>query len=75
MTATETKAFLEDGFSEYAFKYHGKNGTCPIYTSDGLIVFYNDKEFPFKNYDELMDIPFLDGKSLNEVAEDVIWYG
>ncbi len=75
MTAKETKDFLEDGFSEYAFEYKGKSGTCPIYTSEGTIAFYDNKEFPFKDYDELMDIPFLDGKSLNEAAEDVIWYG
>lgn len=75
MTAKETENFLKNGFSEYSFEYNGKSGTCPIYTSNGLVVYYNDREIPFENYSELMDIPFLDGKSLNEVADSVVWYG
>ena len=75
MTAKELRSVFEDGFSDYEFSYKGRRGSVCPNTIAGLTAGYDGSEIQFNSFDELMDAPFLAGKSMNEVAEDIVLYG
>ena len=78
MTATELEKELSLGYTDYGFLYKGKRGAiCPFNQADGfyVAVVYDGKTFEFHSLEELMQNPFVEGKSLMEVAEEVEFYG
>lgn len=75
MTAADLRNELAQGRTDYEFVYKNKRGSiCPFNKEDGSLsahVAYGGKYYDSSTLDELMNLKFLDGKSLNEVAEDV----
>ena len=79
MTAVELKKELATGRTDYEFFYNGEKGSiCPYNMPDGSFkahVIFSNQYREFSNLDELMSIPFLNGKNFSEVAEEVELYG
>ena len=75
MTASELRNMFEHSGNEFEFGYNDKIGAVCPYSPVGLVAGYNGSEITFSSFDELMATPFLDGKSFNEVAEQVTLYG
>lgn len=78
MTAEELKNELSLGYTDYGFIYNNKRGAiCPFNRANGFWagVVYDEQTFEFRSIDELMNSPFLNGKSLSEVAAEIEFYG
>ena len=74
MTLKQLRNVFEDHQDDYSFDYKGKGGSISIF-DDEIYLAWNGESTEVKNMDEAMKTPFLDGKSFNEVAEDIILYG
>ena len=79
MEILEIKRIIEDGITVY-IKYNGEwGGVDPYYEKKiGRFYecFYKGVNTIVYNIDDAMNLPFVDGKSLNEIAEeleDVDW--
>lgn len=74
MTAIQLRDYFNNGELDYEFGYNGKFGSICLCYAPKVYVIYDGNEFE-TNLNELMNAPFLDGKSLAEVAEEVELYG
>jgi len=74
MTEAEIITKLSNHQDDYEFVYRGKRGAICIF-NDEIIAGYAGAELSFQTLDDLMNAPFLDGKSLAEVAEELELYG
>ena len=59
------------------FEYNGKDGSVdPFYLLDTksheYSLFYNGEEKTVYNMDDVMNTPFIDGHTLNEVADQLV---
>ena len=71
MKAIELKAMIADLTQDIDFEYQGKSGSiCPFSHSD-ISLSYDGKEISADCVDSAMSIPFIKGKSLAEVCEDL----
>lgn len=79
MTVLELRDELSQGRTDYEFVYRDKRGSiCPFNHPNGLFsadVSYGGVFNTYYTLDELMSAPFLDGKSLAEVAKEIEFYG
>ena len=79
MTASELRDELSQGRTDYEFVFRGKRGSiCPFNYPNGQFsadVGYDSVFNTYHTLNELMNAPFLDGKSLTEVAEEIELYG
>ena len=75
MTAEEIRKIISDGFTLFSFNYHSVGGGVdPFYTpEDGhsYSVFYGYSEKTVYSVDDVMSMPFFDGKSLSKIADDI----
>lgn len=56
------------------FSYNGVDGSvCPI-SENEIGIMYDEQEDTVRSVDELMSTPFIDGKTLNEVCEELDIY-
>ena len=74
MTAKQIFEVFSDHQDDYEFDYKGKGGSVCIF-DDKIYVGWNGNSIEVSDLDDIMTTPFLDGKSFNEVAEDIILYG
>lgn len=72
-TAAEIRARIEECVSHLTFLYNGKDGVIDPYYVPGKGHFYpmcyDGKETVVRTVDEVMDLPFFDGRTLTEIAE------
>ncbi len=56
------------------FEYKGKEGNIDPYYSgkDTYLLFFDDKELLVHSLDEVFTASFIDGKTLKEVAEQIV---
>ena len=72
MTSDNLKNQIGLLISHVLFNYNGKLcGVDPI-DRHHFDMWYGDKIFSAKSIDEVMATPFFDGKSLNEICNDII---
>lgn len=60
----------------FGFEYNGKDGNVDPYYSDKLktdsfLLYYDGTEQTVYNLDDVMNTPFIEGKTLNEVADQI----
>ncbi|MBQ3617829.1 MAG: hypothetical protein II939_06655 [Bacteroidales bacterium] len=78
MTAKELKKELALGFTDYEFFFKGKHGSICPFNEDGKFyanITYNEQNFVVYSIEELMKVPFLNGNTLAECAEEIELYG
>lgn len=72
MTATEIKEYLDQMTSHITFTYNNENcGVDPISRDKRYDMWYGDRVYTAKTVDEVMNIKFFNGMSLNEIADKI----
>lgn len=68
MKATDLKAWINSLTQDIDFSYKGKSGSiCPISRTD-ISLCYDGRTVDVKSVDAAMSVPFIDGKSLNDLC-------
>ncbi|WP_204889969.1 hypothetical protein [Pseudoflavonifractor phocaeensis] len=71
MSAKELFDWIDSLAQDIDFEYHGKSGSiCPFSRSD-ISLCYNGEEVTVHSVEAAMREPFLDGHSLEELAEEL----
>lgn len=71
MKMTELRELIDSLAQDIDFEYCGKLGSiCPFDRND-ISLCYNDHEVTVDSVDAAMTTPFIDGKSLEEVCEEL----
>ena len=72
MKAIDMKTLIAGLTQDIDFEYHGKHGAiCPFSHSD-ISLSYDGKEITVESVELAMSTPFVDGKSLAEVCEELV---
>lgn len=75
MTANQIKQTIQECATLFEFEYQGKYGNVDPYFHENntfsFLLYFNEQEKTVYSIDEVMNTPFIDGKSLNEVAESL----
>lgn len=71
MTYQEFLGILSDHYDDYEFEYRGKRGAICMFENE-IIAGYGGSEMSFNNLEEVLKTPFIDGKLLKDVAEELI---
>ena len=74
MTAKELWQYLNNGELDFEFEFKGKSGTICLCHLPAVYVIYDGFELT-TSLKALMNEPFLDGKSLSQVALEIEFYG
>ncbi len=72
MTYREFLDILSDHYDDYEFEYRGKRGAICMFENE-IIAGYDGSEMRFNNLEEVLKTPFVDGKLLKDVAEELIF--
>lgn len=77
MKAEDIKKKIAEIASLFGFEYNGKEGNVdPCYIAETnsyeFLLYYDGNEITVYDIDSVMKAPFIDGKSLNEVADSLI---
>jgi len=77
MTADKIKSRLSDCITLFGFEYNGKEGNVDPYyipesKSQEYLLFFDGQEQTVLDIDSAMQTPFIDGHSLNELADELI---
>lgn len=72
MTAKQIKEHLDEMAAHFTFVYKGKMcGVDPL-SRTHYEIWYGGADMVATSLDEVMTTPFFDGKSLEEIAEDIV---
>lgn len=76
MTSDAIKNRISQMCTLFGFIYDGKDGNVDPYyipetKSDEFLLYYNGTEQTVTSIDEVMNTPFINGKSLNEIADKI----
>ncbi len=74
MTEKEVWDFINNGELDFEFEFDRKSGTICLCYLPKVYILYNGKEFE-TTFEGLMDLKFLNGKSLRDVATEIEFYG
>ena len=69
MTAKELKDWIQEGLDDITFEYNGKSGGIFPFNYDRIGLGYGDVDVTATNIDEAMNTKFINGYSLNEIAD------
>lgn len=74
MTADKIKSRIEECATLFGFKYNGNVGNVdpyfkPTTKSYEYVLFFNGEEQTVFDIETVMSTPFINGHSLNEIAE------
>lgn len=72
MTYQEILNVILDHYDDYEFEYHGKRGAICMF-QDEIIAGYAGSEIHFKNIEAVLAAPFIEGKTLKEIANEFIF--
>ena len=75
MTAAELRRIFEDHDDDYCFYYKGKQGSVCIFSNAFIGLSYNGLTTEVKTLEETMTTPFINGKTLTELADEIILTG
>ncbi len=77
MTADKIRNRIEECVSMLTFEYNGKEGNVdPYYIPENkreeYLIFFDGYEQTVYDIETVMNTPFIDGKSLNEIADELV---
>ena len=75
MTAASLRAIFEDHDDDYCFYYKGKQGSVCIFSDTFIGLSYDGETVQVHTLDEVMTTPFVNGKTLTELANEIILTG
>ena len=71
MTALEIKDYVGSLVSHITFTYNNKDCGVDPFKKDCFDMWCGEDTMTAKSIDEVMETPFFDGKSLNEIASKI----
>lgn len=71
MTANDIKNIILEFTNDVVFYYGDENACINPWSESKFEVGFRDKMKTYDNIDALMNDPFFDGKSLNEIAGEI----
>lgn len=76
MNADKIKARISEMCTLFAFEYDGKDGNVDPYylpetKQNEFLLFFNGDEQIVYDIEDVMNTPFIDGKTLSEVADKI----
>lgn len=74
MKASELKEWILDMLQDISIEYSGKEGSICPFASDNISFMFDGEVRDYKNLDDMMTDPFIDGKPLNEICEKLVIY-
>lgn len=77
MTCEKIKNRIEQCATLFGFEYNGKEGNIDPYyipktKSNEYLLFFDGTETIVKTIDEVMNTPFVDGKSIKDIYDQII---
>lgn len=69
MNAKQLRRLIDDLSQDIDFTYKGADGSICPFSRDNISLCYDGQEVTVGSVDEAMSIPFIHGKSLNEVCD------
>lgn len=72
MTANALKKRIDKMCSLVSFTYRGKDGHVDPYSHTEYLLWYDGEEMTVDSIDKVMDTPFFCGKTLTEIAGEII---
>lgn len=74
MTAKMLRHEVDVNLRDIEFEYNGVSGAICPFSREDIAVKYGDSEHTFDSVDALMNEPFIDGKPLKDICEQLdIW--
>ncbi len=74
-TASDIKKRISECATLLSFEYHGKSGNVdPYYLGEDkyeFLLYFDGDEKTVCDVNEVMSDPFFDGKSLNEITDEI----
>ena len=74
MTNKQVKNEILSLTYDIQFGYNGVDGLIMPYSKNSFDVSYKDVDKHYTDIDELMNDKIFDGKSLNEISEEIVIY-
>lgn len=75
MTAKKIADRIAEMCTLFGFEYNGKDGNVDPYylpsDGDSFLLFFDGEEQTVHSIDEVMNTPFIGGKSLNELYDQI----
>lgn len=71
MTKKEFKRYIESLVSEIEFTYNGKDGCVDPLNRKSYYLIYDGESIEVHSIEEVMNTPYFDGKSLDEIFDDI----
>lgn len=72
MNITDLKERIDSLCTHVLFEYNGKNCGVDPFSHEEYDMWYGDKEITVTSIEEVMETPLFDGKSLNEIFDNII---
>lgn len=71
MDATQLRRLIDDLSQDIDFTYKGVDGSICPFSRDNISLCYDGQEVTVNSVDKAMSTPFIHGKSLNEVCDEL----
>lgn len=71
MRSDELRSRIEELVFDIDFCFNGVWGSVCPFSSTNISIAYNGEEITVDSVDEAMTVPFFDGLSLEEIAEEL----
>lgn len=71
MKASEIKDYIESLTSHFLFIFNDKECGVDPFSSHNFDMWYGDNMMTAKSIDEVMNTSFFDGKTLNEISNEI----
>lgn len=73
MNAKVLRDWIDSLTQDITFRYAGIQGSICPFTRTNISVSYGDDEFTFNSVDEVMEKPFITGKPLIDICDNMIF--
>lgn len=71
MTSAQIKSCLSEHRGTFTFDYKNKRYGIEPYCDTELEIWHEDTAVTVQSLNEVMDIPFFDGKTLTDIADEI----
>lgn len=71
MTPKQLREEILSLMYDIQFEYKGVNGLIMPYSENDFVLCYGDDDKEYTNIDDVMSDKFFDGKSLNDISQEV----
>lgn len=74
MKPKELAELIDSLSCDIEFSYNNKHGAICPFNRNNIALGYDDKECSCSSIDEVMNTPFFDGMTLNQISTELVIY-